>query len=93
MSISRYPDFEETIAVDTTQGAAAQRMPRRPMQDGAHAVTDPRDLGLDLDADGHLWQPAPTAMMVRPMAVVLVLLAATLGILFGPDVALWFALR
>ena len=93
MSISRYPDFEETIAVDTTATPARQAMPAGLAHQGAHAVADLRGMGLDLDDDGHLWQPAPAQTLARPLAVVLVVLAATLGVLFGPDVALWFALR
>lgn len=89
MSISRYPDFEDTFAVDTAAAPARQALPFMP----AEAVADPRDLGLDLDRDGTLWQPAPPSTLVRPMALVLLLLAATLGILFGPDVAMWVALR
>lgn len=77
MSISRYPNFEPTTILD------GPPMP-------AEAAADPRDLGLDLDDNGTRYQPVS---LVRPMAVVLVLLAATLGVLFGPDVALWFALR
>lgn len=78
MSISRYPDFEHTTHLETQP---------------AEAVADPRDLGLDLDHDGNPWYPADTGTLVRPMAIVLVLLAAVFGVLFGPDVAAWWALR
>ncbi len=43
------------------------------------------EVGLDLDDDGALWYPAPAATVVRPLAVVLVLLAGTAALIFGPD--------
>jgi len=52
----------------------------------AEAATD---VGLDLDGDGSRWYPAPPGTLARPLAYVAALIAAAVGLIWGPDWGPW----
>lgn len=52
----------------------------------AEAATD---VGLDLDGDGSRYYPAPVGTVVRPLAAALALVAAAVGVIWGPDWGPW----